>query len=393
MTTIRYELRPKKIDGSIPVFITVTHRSVRKRMNTKICIEKSEYSKAGKILSFEKKREIEELLNRYRRIIDRIEKERIGQKYDVNFIVEKLTEEADGSDIDFFRFSNRWLDQSPIKDKNNYRTMLRSLKAFLGKESLPINNINYSLLKDYEVSLGNKERAKSLYLGSIRHLYREALRRYNTDEVTVIKNDPFTRYQVPRQRLNVGGKRALSLEEIKKIIDFESERPGSREQQARDCFILSFCLMGMNSADMFTALKPTKGVVRYQRMKTKSRREDGAYIEVTIQPQVKALVKKYSDKERLFWFYRRYSTYQCFNQNINIGLKEVGEKLGIHNLQFYQARHTFATLSRNLMKFSKSDVDEALNHVGEHSIADVYIRKDFSIINENNRLLLEKVFE
>ena len=62
-------------------------------------------------------------------------------------------------------------------------------------------------------------------------------------------------------------------------------------------------------------------------------------------------------------------------------------------LQFYQARHTFATLSRNMMKFSKSDVDEALNHVGSYDIADVYITKDFSIINENNYKLIDRVFD
>ena len=67
--------------------------------------------------------------------------------------------------------------------------------------------------------------------------------------------------------------------------------------------------------------------------------------------------------------------------------------VGINKLQFYQARHTFATLSRNLMKFSKGDVDEALNHVGNYEIADVYIAKDFSIINDNNFKLLDKVFK
>ncbi len=81
------------------------------------------------------------------------------------------------------------------------------------------------------------------------------------------------------------------------------------------------------------------------------------------------------------------------HSNINKGLKEVGKAVGIPKLQFYQARHTFATLSRNMMKFSKSDVDEALNHVGSYGIADVYISKDFSIINENNFKLIEEVFK
>ena len=44
-------------------------------------------------------------------------------------------------------------------------------------------------------------------------------------------------------------------------------------------------------------------------------------------------------------------------------------------------------------EFSKGDVDEALNHVGNYEIADVYITKDFSIINDNNFKLLDKVFK
>ena len=45
------------------------------------------------------------------------------------------------------------------------------------------------------------------------------------------------------------------------------------------------------------------------------------------------------------------------------------------------------------MKFAKSDVDEALNHVGSCDIADVYIKKDFTIINENNMKLLDRIFD
>ena len=45
------------------------------------------------------------------------------------------------------------------------------------------------------------------------------------------------------------------------------------------------------------------------------------------------------------------------------------------------------------MKFSKGDVDEALNHVGSFGIADIYIAKDFSIINDNNFKLIKKVFK
>ena len=93
----------------------------------------------------------------------------------------------------------------------------------------------------------------------------------------------------------------------------------------------------------------------------------------------------------MFNFHNRYADEAGLNRAINIGLKEIGKAIKLDGLEFYQARHTFATLSRNLMKFSKSDVDEALNHVGSYGIADVYISKDFTIINENNFKLIDTV--
>ena len=104
-------------------------------------------------------------------------------------------------------------------------------------------------------------------------------------------------------------------------------------------------------------------------------------------------MKRYEGSTHVFSFYRKYVVPENFNNNINRGLKDLGRAIGLPNLQFYQARHTFATLSRNMMKFSKSDVDEALNHVGSYGIADVYITKDFNIINENNFKLIEEVFK
>ena len=216
------------------------------------------------------------------------------------------------------------------------------------------------------------------------------MRRYNTDFDVVINNDPFLRYRVPKQQTKKGA-RALTLEQILSIYNYKG-RAYSRAQLARDCFILSFCLMGMNSVDMYEARDIKNEVIRYNRTKTQDRRSDNAYIEVRVHPVIQGLIKRYKGNSRVFSFYERYCDAPTFNKAINIGLKEVGKELNIDGLQFYQARHTFATLSRNLMHFSKSDVDEALNHVGSYDIADIYIAKDFTIINDNNFKLLDKVF-
>ena len=127
--------------------------------------------------------------------------------------------------------------------------------------------------------------------------------------------------------------------------------------------------MGMNSVDLFSATNYKNGFIKYNRTKTKDRRNDEAYIEVKVHPFIKPLMKKYAGAKTVFNFCSRYNDYEGFNKNLNIGLKTVGKAVGISDLEFYQARHTFATLSRNLMKFSKGDVDEALNHVGSFEVA------------------------
>ena len=54
------------------------------------------------------------------------------------------------------------------------------------------------------------------------------------------------------------------------------------------------------------------------------------------------------------------------------------EVLGIEDLEFYAARHSFASIARNDLKVDKGTVGEALNHVDkENRMTDLYIKKIF----------------
>lgn len=394
MATLTTELGKPKQNGYRKVMIILSQHGVRKRIPTSIEVAPSEITKTRigeiKIKSPKKQLILDGLTKELKEKIYELEEKMVGEYITVEIMHDYLTGKGHAGEPDFFQFSEDWIARSQVKDKKTYSTILNTLERHLGSRNLPFSKINYSLLKGFEEFLKDKPRAQSMYLGLMRHLYHEAMLRYNDDNQTLIKGDPFVRYKVPRQQMKKGV-RSLTLEQLIKVYRYEG-RPGSRAQLARDCFILSFCLMGMNTVDMYTCTDIKDGVLRYNRAKTKDRRSDGAYIEVTIQPFIKELVRKYRGDGRVFNFSERYSCYETFNQNVNIGLKDVGKAVGIDDLEFYQARHTFATLSRNLMRFSKSDVDEALNHVGTLEIADVYIKKDFSIINDNNAKLLERVF-
>ena len=389
MATITLEIGKKGKKKERSVSFLICQGKTKKRIPTEVTVTDADLtSNQKKIKNIEKARIIEELRRTYQDRLYALSLEIACSNMDATDIASRLTTKRE--DLDFFVFADEWMTHTSTKSLINYRTMLNSLAGYIGRRSLPFSFINYSLLEGFRNHLKDRPRAMTMYLGLMRHLFREAVRKYNTDYDQVIKNDPFSRFKVPRQIMKKGV-RALTLEELLKIYSFH-DREGSRPQLARDCFILSFCLMGMNSVDMYSVKDCKGGVIRYNRQKTKDRRDDSAYIEVKIPAIVQPLMKKYKGVSRVFDFYKRCVNYQGFNISLNKGLKIVGEAVGIEGLQFYQARHTFATLSRNLMKFSKSDVDEALNHVGTMDLADVYIAKDFSIINDNNEKLIKRVF-
>lgn len=390
MATLKIEIKSGVGRKTFSVSFLVCQGKSKKRIPTGIKVTSSDLSANGKrIKDVNKARLIEKMRRDLQDRLDGLSLELTGCDMDASEIVRRITLSREGEVLDFFAFAEKWLSETSIKGKANYGCMLNSLSSYIGCRRLSFREITYKFLSGYEVFLKDKPRAQSLYIGQMRHLYRIALREYG-NVLSDTSGDPFLRYRVPRQ-VQKKGVRALSADELFRVATYEGS--SVRDVLARDCFLLSFCLMGMNTVDMYHCETYRDGMICYNRAKTKDRRYDGAYIEVAVHERVKALVERYRGKGKVFSFSNRYRAASTFNQNINVGLKDVGKAVGIEGLQFYQARHTFATLSRNMMKFAKSDVDEALNHVGSCDIADVYIKKDFTIINENNMKLLDRIFD
>ena len=157
---------------------------------------------------------------------------------------------------------------------------------------------------------------------------------------------------------------------------------------ARDCYILSFCLIGMNSVDLYECASYSNGVLAYERAKTRDRRTDNAHIEIVVPNIVKPLFEKYKGDSRVFNFYKKYSNAANFNKHINKGLHIIADTLGIPHFDFYSARHTWASIARNRLGIDKYTIHEALNHVSDMDITDIYIQKDYTNINKANEKVI-----
>ena len=363
------------------------------------------------------KQEADRLVLHYRTMVNSLNFD--SENCDVSEIVNRLLckEEAE-KPIDFIAFSKKWISETTIKGKDNYTTALNSFIRFLGKEELEIKKITVDLLeqyRDYIINVRNERvkalqaegkrvpsnRCLSLYLMSLRHLYGEAQRFYNKPDKGLMRipHTPFEYFKIPKQEAT--RKRAVTPQQIKAIwsLPYQNIHKGvkhtCRPDLAKDCFILSFCLMGINSADLYNATLLRDNRLVYCRTKTKERRLDKAKMEVVVPDMVLPIIEKYRDTtgQRLFRFYKDYRDHKAFNKAINKGLKGIGDQLNIDDLEFYAARHSWATIALNKCGIDKYTVHAALNHVDESMrVTDIYIERDFVNENKANAKVIKYVF-
>lgn len=394
MAKISIEYGKPRVDKSMIVSLRLVAGATQKRIATGIELDKSDYRVYPdgriKITNDTKYFNLQDIYNEYSKLLSSILVKYAGVRLTAQQIMAQIDKERGngGLKVNFFDYADRWLSISCIKGEKNYRTMLNSLQRYNnGSRTLYFSDITFSFLQGYGLSLKGKPRAQSLYLGAIRHIYKQACLEYNDDNETRLSANLFDRFKVPKQIHK--GQRALTLDELKTFMAYKPN--GVRDELAKDCAILSLFTMGTNSADLYNAKIYSKGILKYERTKTRDRRSDKAYIEIVVHNSIKSLFDKYKDKTKkhVFSFHIRYSTCTEFNKAINIGLKIIGKKMGIESLTFYQFRHTWASIARNELGASAYDVDEALNHKSrDNSLLDIYVKKDFRNINTlNNKVI------
>lgn len=396
--TLKALVRKSKMraDKTWNVVIRLIYNRQTRFIPTTEYVTKKELTPSFKIKNQNIVDKCDELIRHYRKKISELNLEinDVGIDELVNYITAK-----NKSGLSFTDYADKWLKESTSKGKKNYQTAVNALKKFVGRDNILFHEVTVNVMNEFVKSLSDKPRAASLYANAIVKIFNDARDFYNDEDndVIMIKHS-LRKFHAPRQ--NVAEKRALPLEVIRRIFALPYDNRiikgmQSRHDLALDCFRLSFCLMGMNSTDMFSASVLNGSTVVYKRNKTKDRRSDGAEMQVNVPAQIKSLFEKYKDRtgERVFNFYKRFSSPESFNRAINLGLKEVADDLGLNGLQFYSARHSMATIALNDVRIDKYTVNDMLCHTDPAmKVTELYIKKDFAPINEANEKLMNFVF-
>lgn len=428
----------KRTDEKYPVSIRVYWKRQIAYIGTEFYVTAKQVSKVKYLDGSGKKRNRETLslkdvfilneLNRRIAKYEEIKSKKLGYKiemYSARELVQYFVRETrPGTDstIDFIGFARAYAQKLKSQGRiTTSRNINRTVNAIVdycnGRERVPVTEVTYKFLKQFETFLRSKRTIKRKnqhgktviteskgvgdvtlydYMNDIRVLFNAAMDEYNDEDKDEIRimHYPFRKYKL--QQRPESGKRNLTGTQIRAIRDVPDEKLKlSRAIFARDMIMLSFYLVGANFIDLFEMDKYKGGRISYERSKTRGRRVDRAFISIRVEPEAVDLIEKYRDKtgERVFDFYKRYAEPHNFSSNVNKGLKIVAKACKVEEpVSTYYARHSWATIARNKCDISKDDVDLALNHVDQgKKMADVYIEKDWSRIDAANRKVLDYI--
>ena len=286
-----------------------------------------------------------------------------------------------------------------------YKGAINSIINYTGNEQLKFEDITYKLLDKYNMdmltkgakknSTGLKVNAIAAYMRSIRAIYNKAIKA----EVVGAKYYPFNKFTIDTEETI---SRTLTLDEMKKIVGHELQ-PDTPIWHNRNYFILSFCLIGMNFADLLTLeLNDIRdGRVVYRRSKT------GRIYNIRMHPKVQELIQYYSSMpgrngHKFVLPMLPYTTDALKEHNhikqicktCNEYLKKIATACSVDkSISTYWGRYTWANLAKKNLGYSNDLIADALGHQYGNKVTGIYLDSySNETIDAANAKIIEAVF-
>jgi site-specific recombinase XerD len=264
---------------------------------------------------------------------------------------------------------------------DSYKVTKGIVKDFAGS-IVPFESVTHTWLTRLEFQMklnGLKPNSIGVHMRNIRTCYNQAI----TMGLIDLSAYPFRQYRIPKEQTR---KRNLSSDEIAKIYRLEIKEP--LMAWARDMFILSFFLIGINMKDLFLINNVEEDRIYYIRSKGKKP------YSIKVFPEAKAILDKYPGKKYLINTMDNYSDYRTATKRINYKLKDIATLCKIEKpVSTYYCRHSWATIGRSI-KIAKDDISLGLGHQrAKLEMTEIYIDEEQEIIDQANRSIIDHILK
>ena len=305
------------------------------------------------------------------------------------------------------------LKNGQLRTMQHYKTTLNSYMRFRNNKDITFKEIDAEELQSYEAYLKNVARVcantSSFYLRILRATYNKAVEKglISTPQQSPFKN-VYTGIAKTKKRA-IPTAAVSSIKHLNTINDANgANKLSSKQELARDAFLMSFYLRGISFIDLAHLRKSDlkDGFITYTRSKT------GQRLSIRWEKDMQDIVDKYqaetASSPYLFPFLANSDTqrknkttpnnrqdelrlYHNAESRITYHLKKLGAKIGIQGkLTLYVARHSWATAARD-HNISLSVVSEALGHNSEVT-TQIYLRSiQSSEVDDANAKILTAI--
>ena len=380
-----YKSKPLK-DGTFPLMLRVTKDRKRKYVSLGLSLHEKfwDFEKSKPKRNCPNKEQIERLIAaktaEYNDLI--VEMTAQQREYTVETLVSHFHNQVRCATV--VELYDKLIDDmkrgGKLGNAGVYKYSRTSLLKFTGQRlQIPFSDIDAVWLRRYENWLrtsGCGDTTISQLFRTLRSVFNKAV------ELQLVKRDyyPFDAYKVSKFDTRTK-KRAITKEDVRKVIALDLSQGYPSERLARDIFVFSYFGAGINFADI-ALLKygnVRDGRVQYVRKKT------GKPINFLLTEEMRNIIAKYqrqgqTDEDYIFPILdrrvhrteqQRYDRTHKVLTNTNRWLRKIGQRVGIEHLTTYVARHTFATVLKR-SGVNIAIISESLGH-SDLSTTQIYL--------------------
>ena len=395
--------RPKT-DNIYPVVVRVTYNRKNTTFNTGIRVKKDNWDKNScKVKHSDKNAQsLNKTISDY---FAKVQKAALRLVDDGNFSFDTLKNVLENKakpakavmqESTFKEFAERLIsDLLAINKAGNaiiYRTATNKLLAYAIEPKLKFIDINYSLLEGFKNQLikdGLKPNSISNYFRTLRAIYNKAIKAKLIDR----SHYPFLDVTVKTERT---AKRAITIMDMQRIYQ-TSYKPNTGKWNARNYFLLSFCLRGLSFTDLayLTNDNVKNGRIIYKRRKTRSQ------LNIRLEVLANEIIQEYIGRNNKYLMpvlpenivedslNSKAIIYQWI-KTTNKWLRRIATDCSIESdITTYVTRHSWATISKSL-GYSNELIAEGLGHEYGNKITNIYLDSfDQSVIDEANERIIK----
>ena len=342
MANLSFRLIPgrQKSSGEFGIYLAISHKNQTRYISTGLSVSNESQFQNGKACRCKNSSAINnrlsELLHEFH---TRLYKLNIDDYADCTSLKDALlgrNKSEYATQLTLTKLMSSRISKLKNEGRTNYARMNQdSLKVYeriLG--DLPV----CKLTRNHIVKLDSEMKSAGLSTGSrqirMAHL-KAAISEAITDRIVKFEDHPFSGFKTPAPGLK---QTDLTLDDFLKLRD--ADLKSTRASFARDIFLLSFYLGGINLVDLLEA-DLSRDEIRYSRKKTRNKKNGNSETTFTIPTPARAIIKKYAPNGKFIWPGKS-DRYVIIISYLNNCFAMLRKELGISPLSYYSARHTFA---------------------------------------------------